>query len=90
MTRIARRYIVHGRVQGVGYRHFAWKSALGAGVCGSVFNRSDGTVEVVAEGTEEQLESFGAALREGPAFARVEDVWTEPLSPRGLRTFEIR
>src|SRR5262249_62389679 len=49
----AYRFIVQGRVQGVGYRYFARRQAEALGVTGYARNRADGTVEVVGEGTED-------------------------------------
>lgn len=64
---------VSGRVQGVGFRYFAYDEAVRLGVVGYVRNLFDGDVEVVAEGTKEQLEEFVRAIKRGPAFARVTD-----------------
>jgi acylphosphatase len=86
----AYRYIVKGRVQGVGYRYFVARLAGGLGVKGYTRNRSDGTVEVVAEAEEPALADLEAKLREGPAFARVEHVQREPITPRGDEGFHIR
>ena len=84
------RYCVRGRVQGVGYRYFALKRAEELGRAGFVRNLPDGTVEIVAEGPDAQLSQFEARLKEGPSFARVEDVERLTLSPRGDRGFHIR
>lgn len=86
----AYRYIVKGRVQGVGYRYFVARLAGGLGVNGFTRNRADGTVEVVAEAEELALADLEAKLREGPAFARVEHVQREPITPRGDEGFHIR
>ena len=68
--------IVHGAVQGVGYRYFTQRSASRLGLTGSVSNQWDGTVEVVAEGKEEALLRLLAHLRRGPRGAWVEKVET--------------
>jgi acylphosphatase len=84
------RYHVRGRVQGVGYRYFALKRAEELGLSGFVRNMPDGSVEVIAEGPDPQLSQFEARLKEGPSFARVEDVERLSLEPRGDRGFHIR
>ncbi len=65
---------VYGRVQGVNFRHFVWRTAQALGITGWVRNRRDGSVEVVAEGPRERLDALLAALHEGPPAARVQEV----------------
>jgi len=65
---------VSGRVQGVGFRFFAERTAAQLGVGGYAKNLYDGRVEVYAIGSAEQLDALRAALRAGPAMARVERV----------------
>lgn len=65
---------VTGRVQGVGFRHFATQQARRLGVDGWVRNESDGSVRVVAEGPRDALEQFLERLHDGPGGARVQDV----------------
>lgn len=84
------RYRVRGCVQGVGYRYFALKRAEELGVAGFVRNMPDGSVEVVAEGAEELLLEFEGRLKEGPSFARVEEVERVALPRRGDEGFQIR
>jgi len=84
------RYVVQGRVQGVGYRYFVLKQADALGVHGFARNLGDGSVEVVAEGTKEALVDFEGRLREGPAFAAVSSVEREAIAPRGSGGFHIR
>jgi acylphosphatase len=86
----AYRFLVQGRVQGVGYRYFVLRQAEALGVAGYARNREDGTVEVVAEAPEEALRDFEARLREGPAFARVEGLERAAIAPRGDQGFHIR
>jgi acylphosphatase len=86
----AYRYIVRGRVQGVGYRYFVLRQADVLGVAGFARNRADGSVEVVAEGSDEALSDLERRLREGPAFAAVEGVEREAIAPRGDAGFHIR
>jgi len=74
--RVARRYLIGGRVQGVGFRFFAEDAARREGVAGWVRNLPDGRVEVAAEGDSESVERFERAIRHGPPAARVERVET--------------
>ena len=86
----ARRFLVRGRVQGVGFRWFVEREAHILGIAGWVRNNSDSSVEVLAIGTREQLAGLRSRLREGPRAARVDDVQeseAEPIS--GLTTFRI-
>lgn len=66
--------IIHGRVQGVGFRNATQMAAMAQMLTGWVRNNPDGTVEVRAEGTSEKLEKFLAYLHVGPLGARVEKV----------------
>jgi len=72
--RETRRFLVSGRVQGVGFRWFVEREAATLGVTGWVRNREDGRVEVMATGTREQLAALHRRLREGPRAARVDEV----------------
>jgi acylphosphatase len=71
-----RRYLIEGRVQGVGFRYFTRKAARGLGLAGFVRNLPDGSVEAAAEGAEEALAALERALRQGPPGSRVESVKT--------------
>jgi acylphosphatase len=86
------RFIVSGRVQGVGYRYFARRAAVRLGLVGWVRNLPDGTVEAVAEGSGEALAGFAAELRKGPPMASVSAVHeSEPQEQTGgLKSFQIR
>ena len=75
----ARRYVVSGRVQGVGYRMYAARVASALKLEGGAKNLADGSVEVVARGPIHALDRFEAALGEGPRLARVESLVTETL-----------
>jgi acylphosphatase len=91
LMRVARRFKVSGRVQGVGFRYFALDAARREGVHGYVTNHDDGTVEAVAEGEAESVERFERALRRGPSRSRVEHVRVDESEPGGLQAgFEIR
>ena len=82
---------VEGLVQGVGFRWFVWRTAARLDVRGWVANRSDGAVELVAEGSPAALEALVAALHRGPPGASVSAVQVRRSSPTGrFRDFEIR
>lgn len=70
----AARWLISGRVQGVGFRWFVIRRAQELGVGGWVSNLPDGRVEVVARGTPQQLEAIEGVIRQGPRAARVESV----------------
>ncbi|HEV2558867.1 MAG TPA: acylphosphatase [Microvirga sp.] len=69
--------IVHGRVQGVGFRAWVQHQAELRGLEGWVRNRRDGTVEAVVSGPAPAVDAMLAACRQGPASARVERVETD-------------
>jgi acylphosphatase len=78
--------IVHGRVQGVGFRYYVQEKAHLYGIRGWVKNRFDGTVEIEAEGEEENLRLFLESVREGPRFAYVENLEVDRMA--GLKNYE--
>jgi acylphosphatase len=84
--RVARKFLISGRVQGVGFRWFAQTAAEHEGVHGWVRNLPDGRVEVQAEGDAEAVERFERALRHGPRGARVDEVDVDALTPTGRDT----
>jgi len=79
--RIARRYVIGGRVQGVGFRFFVEAAGLREGIQGWVRNLPDGRVEIAAEGDRDAMERFERAIRQGPPHARVDDVDVDPAEP---------
>lgn len=81
--RVARRFLVSGRVQGVGFRYFVQDAAEREGLTGFVRNLDDGRVEAVAEGEAEAMERFEMALHRGPSHARVNDLQSESIVPGG-------
>jgi acylphosphatase len=86
----ARRFVVRGRVQGVGFRWFVEREAHMLGIAGWVRNNPDGSVEVLAMGTRNQLSGLRSRLQQGPRAARVDHV--EELESRpvqGLTSFRI-
>jgi len=75
------RAIVHGRVQGVGFRYFVIEKATYLGLRGYTRNTNEGNVEVLAQGPRPALENLLALLRRGPTAAEVNEVaveWGEP------------
>ena len=82
-NRVARKFLIRGDVQGVGYRFFAQRAAARHQIVGYVRNRPDGTVEALAEGPEANVEAFKHDLATGPAFAVVEQVEEIYLDPTG-------
>ncbi len=81
--KLARRFVLSGRVQGVGFRWFATDHAEIEGIKGSVRNLPNGDVEVIAEGERDAMERFEMAIRQGPPRAHIEEVRTEILTPSG-------
>lgn len=72
---------VEGRVQGVGFRWWAVRTAERLGLRGTVRNLPDGSVEIDASGPDDALELFAELLRDGPPSARVDAV--RPFPPKG-------
>ena len=86
----AARFVVRGRVQGVGFRWFVEREAHVLGIAGWVRNNVDGSVEVMAQGTGQQLLALKARLRQGPRAARVDNVEELSASPKtDATTFRI-
>ena len=83
----ARRAVVNGYVQGVGFRFFARRAALEEGIFGWVRNCPDGTVETVAEGELAAVERYLEKLRRGPG--RVTSIDVREEAATGHQTFEI-
>ena len=79
------RVVVHGRVQGVGYRAFVAREADRHCVEGWVLNCRDGTVEVLFKGDADQIADMLAALKRGPSAARVDAVHQSPGADADLR-----
>jgi acylphosphatase len=86
-AKIARKFVISGRVQGVGFRFFADRWASQLGICGYVKNLWDGNVEVYAIGAPPALEELQRQLAEGPRSARVSGVMEsdEPVDKRYTR-----
>jgi acylphosphatase len=86
----AKRWLVAGRVQGVGFRYFTEKKGNALGVDGWVRNLDDGRVEAFAMGTDGQLKEFAAALYKGPVGADVRHVEELLDAPVNLSGFHVR
>ena len=86
----ARRFLVSGRVQGVGFRAFAQLAARAIGVTGWARNLADGDVEVHANGTVRQLDDFEARLRQGPRWCEVRSVTAAEAEVSDASGFHIR
>jgi acylphosphatase len=79
----ARRFIISGLVQGVGFRYWALKLAQERELVGYVRNLHDGRVEIVAEGTPESLDAMRADLWVGSGFSKVAQVEETTIEPSG-------
>ncbi len=87
----ARRFLIRGRVQGVGFRWFVTRAAERLGVAGWTRNLPDGRVEVLAQGGVEAMRALASELRTGPRAARVDAIDTIEVSPdASLRGFDVR
>jgi acylphosphatase len=87
----ARRFLIRGRVQGVGFRWFVEREAHILQIAGWVRNHHDGSVEVLAMGTSAQLAGLRSRLQEGPRAARVDNVEESEAEPvAGLASFQVR
>lgn len=90
--KVARRWMIDGKVQGVSFRWFIREAGDRLGLVGTVQNLYDGKVEVRAYGSEDALETMRAKLEKGPRMARVEEIDEQPLTDeeeRELREREI-
>jgi acylphosphatase len=87
--RVARRYLIGGRVQGVGFRYFTAEAAAREGIVGWVRNLPDRRVEVAAEGDAEAVDRFERAIRHGPPSARVDRFDVTENVPSGASGFTI-
>jgi acylphosphatase len=90
--RTSRRFVISGRVQGVGFRYFVQSVAIAESLTGWVRNLDDGRVETAAAGDYEAMDRFEHALRQGPSSARVDAVAVDDTFPMGehARGFHIR
>jgi acylphosphatase len=86
---IRRRVVVHGFVQGVGFRYTARLEAARLGVAGWIRNRADGTVEAEIEGDEASVTAMLDWFAAGPRGAIVERTEVSDLDPSGEREFRV-
>ena len=84
------RLTITGRVQGVGYRMWAERTALSLGISGWARNRSDGSVELLATGSDDAVASLIEACWQGPRAAVVTDVTAEDVEDDGSAGFSAR
>lgn len=83
--------ILEGRVQGVGYRHFAVNHARVLSIVGCIKNLFDGRVKVIAQGNEGNLQHFIAQLHQGPRMAHVTDIHKDLyVGDEKFTTFSVR
>jgi acylphosphatase len=82
--------VVHGDVQGVGFRYFVQRRAEEMGLAGWVRNRPDGSVEVLLEGSRSALARMLELLGKGPGIADVDRVDVEWGEETGLKGFAVR
>jgi acylphosphatase len=88
---VARRYLIRGRVQGVGFRFFTEAAAMREGLRGWVRNLPDGRVEIEVAGDADAIERFERTVRLGPPGARVSHVQVDETVPApGETGFRIR
>ena len=86
---IARRYLVRGRVQGVGFRWFAQHAAESLGVTGYVRNLDDGRVEVYAVGSPDRVSELAGMLYKGPRWSDVRGVEEQEAAVQQYGSFRI-
>ena len=86
----AKRWRIHGRVQGVGYRYFVERNAAELGLEGYARNLDDGSVEVYAAGPKENIEKLAGLLRVGPRWADVRGVEEQEAPVQKTGGFQIR
>lgn len=87
---MTRRFRVSGRVQGVGFRWFAGRIAEAFDIGGWVRNADDGSVEILASGTPENLRSFKEQIEIGPTSARVDRVDDEERPEERFDRFTVK
>ncbi|UYP00265.1 acylphosphatase [Oceanotoga sp. DSM 15011] len=87
---ISTKLIVYGRVQGVGFRFYIKTQANKYNINGYIKNLIDGSVEIVAQGQESDLNSFKASIIKGNGFSRVENIEEERFSEKNFSLFSVK
>ncbi|MDK2917759.1 MAG: acylphosphatase [Candidatus Petromonas sp.] len=83
--------IVHGHVQGVGFRYFTYQKAMENNIKGWVKNNLDGTVEIDAQGNKDDMEKFLTAVKKGSPFSKVRNVDVDEFQHlERYKSFDIR
>jgi acylphosphatase len=83
VVRVARKFLIRGEVQGVGYRFFAQRAAARHQIVGYIRNCPDGSVEALVEGSANSVEAFKHDLATGPQWAVVDQLEEINLEPSG-------
>lgn len=84
-------FIVHGRVQGVGFRYYTRRQAKQLGVKGWVRNKVDGTVEIMAQADNKTLQAFQDAVKKGSPNSQVTHVHIKQVqAPQNYTSFKVR
>jgi acylphosphatase len=87
---IQKHIFISGRVQGVGFRAFTRKEASSRGIKGWVKNLADGRVEIIIQGEREDIKDMIKRIKEGPSFARVDDIEISDEEIENFDRFEVR
>ncbi|RAH97016.1 acylphosphatase [Acuticoccus sediminis] len=86
---MATRFLIAGRVQGVGYRAWLQEEAKRRGLRGTVRNLADGRVEAVVIGSYEETDALLSACRQGPPMATVTGIGLDPVADPGVEDFVV-
>ncbi|RTZ16911.1 acylphosphatase [Vibrio aquaticus] len=89
MVQSCEKFLIEGLVQGVGFRYSTSYEGLKIGLAGYAKNLANGDVEVIACGTQEQIERLAVWLQNGPRTARVDKVSREPVSYKPFKGFKV-
>lgn len=87
---VQKHIFISGRVQAVGFRAFTRKEASLRGIKGWVKNLADGRVEIKIQGEREKIKEMLKKIKEGPSFARVDDIQIIDEELENFDRFEIR